>query len=173
MINVKTSPDRSKAVAIESLIRTVFDHMIWLAASVAPLVLRFALATPFFRSGLTRWDSFLALSPSTINLLTEEFKLHILGGAYAFPAPETVGFLTGVAEIALPILLVLGLATRLTALGLLVMTGVVQLVMPDGWANFHLPWAGLALAIIAIGPGPLSLDFGLGKMLPKWKPRSQ
>jgi putative oxidoreductase len=38
------------------------------------------------------------------------------------------------------------------------MTGVIQLVVPEGWANFHLPWAALAVAIIALGPGPLSLD---------------
>jgi putative oxidoreductase len=65
---------------------------------------------------------------------------------------------TGIAEITLPILLVLGLGTRFAALGLLVMTGVIQLVVPDGWANFHLPWAALAVAIIALGPGTLSLD---------------
>ncbi|TIO99853.1 MAG: DoxX family protein, partial [Mesorhizobium sp.] len=44
------------------------------------------------------------------------------------------------------------------ALALLIMTGVIQLVVPEGWANFHLPWAALAVAIIAVGPGPLSLD---------------
>jgi putative oxidoreductase len=72
--------------------------------------------------------------------------------------PAAVAFLDGVAEIALPVLLVIGLATRFSALGLLVMTGVIQLVVPEGWANFHLPWAALAVAIIAIGPGGLSLD---------------
>jgi len=44
------------------------------------------------------------------------------------------------------------------ALGLLLMTSVIQLVVPDGWANFHLPWAAMAIAIIALGPGLLSLD---------------
>ena len=38
------------------------------------------------------------------------------------------------------------------------MTGVIQLVMPDGWQNFHLYWAAMALAIITIGPGPLAMD---------------
>lgn len=38
-------------------------------------------------------------------------------------------------------LLVIGLATRFSALGLLIMTGVIQLVVPEAWANFHLPWA--------------------------------
>jgi putative oxidoreductase len=38
------------------------------------------------------------------------------------------------------------------------MTCVIQLTIPDGWANFHLPWAAMALSLIAFGAGPLSLD---------------
>jgi putative oxidoreductase len=128
------------------------------AGLVAPPLLRVALAVPFFRSGLTKWDGFLALSPSAQFLFEEEFKLHLFGATYDFPIPDTMAFIDSVAEIVLPILLILGLATRLTALGLLIMTGVIQLVVPEGWANFHLPWAALAVAIIAIGPGHLSLD---------------
>ena len=125
---------------------------------IAPPVARVALALPFFRSGLTRWDGFPNLTDATIYLFEEEFKLHIFGGEYSVPVPDLVAFMTGMAEIALPILLVLGFATRLSALGLLAMTGVIQLVVPDGWINFHLYWAALALSIIAMGPGPLSLD---------------
>jgi putative oxidoreductase len=117
-----------------------------------------ALAVPFFKSGLTKWDGFLSLSPAAQFLFEEEFKLHIFGQAYAFPAPELIAWMDSIAEFLLPVLLVIGLATRISALGLLVMTGVIQLVVPEGWANFHLPWAALAVAIIAIGPGPLSLD---------------
>lgn len=141
--------------------RTVRGAVNWLAqvaAIVAPPILRIALAVPFFRSGLTRWDGFLSLSPSAAYLFEEEFKLHLFGAAYGFPAPLVVAHLVGSAEIVLPILLVLGLGTRFTALGLLIMTGVIQLVVPDGWANFHLPWASMAIAIIAIGPGWLSVD---------------
>ena len=125
---------------------------------IAPPVARIALALPFFRSGLTRWDGFPKLTDATFYLFEEEFKLHIFGEEYSIPMPDIVAFLTAMAEIALPILLVLGFATRLSALGLLAMTGVIQLVVPDGWINFHLYWAALALSIIAMGPGPLSLD---------------
>ena len=151
-------PKPSLTTDITRLIRIALDRLVSLAYSVAPPVLRIALALPFFRSGLTRWDGFLSLSPATAYLFEEEFKLHIFGAEYAFPAPVVVAHLVGLAEIALPILLVLGIATRLTALGLFIMTGVIQLVIPDGWANFHLYWAALALAIIALGAGPLSLD---------------
>ena len=128
------------------------------ASFLALPVLRIALALPFLRSGLTRWDGFLQLSPSTSFLFSDLFRLHILGGEYPIPAPDQVAFMTSVAEITLPILLILGLATRLSALGLLAMTAVIQLVVPEGWANFHLYWAAIAVAILAIGPGSLSLD---------------
>lgn len=129
-----------------------------LALDVAPPVARVALALPFLRSGLTRWDGFLSLSPGTLFLFEQQFKLHLFGGEYAFPAPDQLALLTAIAEIVLPILLLLGLATRLAALGLLLMTGVIQLVFPEAWANFHLYWAALALCIMAIGPGAVSLD---------------
>ncbi|HEX2136207.1 MAG TPA: DoxX family protein [Microvirga sp.] len=137
----------------------------WLVRSahlVAPPLLRVALAVPFLRSGLTKWDGLLSLSPAAVFLFEEEFKLHVFGRTYDLPAPGTLALLTGVAEIVLPVLLILGLATRLSALALLVMTAVIQLVVPEGWANFHLPWAALAVAILALGPGPLSVDHLIG-----------
>src|SRR5260370_19292243 len=108
------------------------------AYAVAPPMLRLALAVPFFRSGLTKWDGFLSLSPSAAYLFEEEFKLHFFGGTYDFPAPVLVAHLSGLAEITLPILLVLGLATRFAALGLLLMTAIIEFVVPEAWVNFHL-----------------------------------
>ena len=142
---------------VEHGVRSLSEWVIRLANAVAPPLLRIALAVPFFRSGLTKWDG-LSLSPAAVFLFEQEFKLHVFGRTYDLPAPGTLALLAGVAEIVLPILLILGLATRLSALGLLVMTGVIQLVVPEGWANFHLPWAALAVALVALGPGPLSLD---------------
>lgn len=133
----------------------------WLATAaqiVGPPLLRIALAVPFLKSGLTKWDGFLSLAPTAEFLFEEQFKLHLFGRAYDFPFPDTLASIDSVAEIVLPLLLIVGLATRFSALGLLVMTGVIQLAVPDGWANFHLPWASLAVAIIALGPGKLSLD---------------
>jgi len=130
----------------------------WLAAFIAPPLLRVALAVPFYRSGLTKWDSFLSLSPAAQDLFEEQFKLHLFGQAYSFPFPDVLAYIDGVAEIVLPVLLIVGLATRLSALGLLIMVGVIQLTVPSGWANFHLPWAALAVSILALGPGTLSLD---------------
>jgi len=142
----------------------LMDLLVRTARIVAPPVLRVALAVPFFRSGLTRWDGFLSLSPSAEYLFAEEFKLHVFGGVFDIPAPLAVAYLTGIAEITLPILLLTGLATRFAALGLLAMAGVIQLVVPEGWSNFHLPWAGLAIALVALGAGPLSLDAAIDRL---------
>ena len=157
----KTSPVSSA----ERIVRGCLDLIASIASIVAPPVLRIALALPFFRSGLTRWDGFLSLSAGTLYLFEEQFKLHLLGRVYDFPAPDTLALLVGLAEIILPVLLVAGVATRFAALGLLIMTCVIQLVFPDGWVNFHLYWAALALAIMALGPGPLSLDHIFSQML--------
>ncbi len=131
--------------------------------SLAQFVTRLALAVPFWRSGILKWDGFLVLNDTAVTLFTDEFMLHLPGGPYPFPAPELVAFLSGSGEILFPILLVLGLATRFAALGLLVMTLIVELTVPDGWP-IHITWAAMALGIMAWGPGRLSLDHILGRL---------
>ncbi len=125
--------------------------------SLTQLALRIGLAVPFWRSGVNKWDGFLQLNDVAILLFSSEFQLHLPGGPYPFPAPAAMAFAAGSAEILLPILLLLGLATRFAALGLLLMTLVVQLTVPGGWP-LHVAWAAMALGIMAWGPGRLSLD---------------
>ncbi len=120
-------------------------------------VLRVALAVPFWRSGILKWDGFLQLNDTAIDLFTQEFMLHLPGGPYPFPMPAVMAFLSGCGEITFPILLVLGLATRFAGLGLLFMTCIVELTVPDGWP-IHITWAAMALALMRYGPGRLSLD---------------
>jgi putative oxidoreductase len=69
-----------------------------------------------------------------------------------------MAFLSGCGEIIFPILLVLGFASRFAALGLLFMTAIVELTVPDGWP-IHITWAAMAFAIMAWGPGRLSIDY--------------
>ena len=71
------------------------------------LVLRIALAVPFFRSGLTKWDAPFVLAPSQFFLFGQEFRLHILGNAFPYPFPTIAAYLAATGEIVLPILLVL------------------------------------------------------------------
>jgi putative oxidoreductase len=126
--------------------------------SLPLLALRFAIAVPFFKSGLTKWDGFLQLSAGAQYLFTEEFRLHIFGSEIPYPYPLAFATLSGIGEIVLPILLVLGLFTRFAAFGILCMTAIIQLTVPDGWANFHLPWAAMALTLLTFGPGRIALD---------------
>ena len=125
--------------------------------SLVSLALRFGLAVPFFKSGLTKWSGFGQLSDSTVLLFEEEFKFHILGKIYDYPSPQMMAYGAGIAEILLPILLALGLFGRFAAFGLLVMTAVIQLTIPSGWP-IHLTWAAMALAIMVLGSGRLSAD---------------
>jgi len=139
-------------------LRRVAGAMASIPAALPLLALRIALAVPFFRSGLTKWDGFLTLSDGAVYLFTQEFRLHVFGHEFPFPAPLSTAALAGAAEIVLPLLLVLGLGTRFAALGVLVMTAVIQLTIPEGWANFHLPWAAMALALVVHGGGSTSID---------------
>ena len=157
--NVERANMQAQSNLIARLTGTAFGLVpMWFAL----LVLRLALARPFFASGLTRWDGWFTLAFGTKILFSEEYKLHIFGSEIPFPMPELVATMASTAEIVLPILLAFGFLTRWVALGLLCMTAVIQLTYPDGWANFHLYWAAMALAIMAFGPGAMSLDRLLG-----------
>ena len=161
-MNANAAPPigRTSANPVARLTSALFSLV---PASLALVVLRIALARPFFASGLTRWDGWFTLSFGTKTLFSDEYRLHLFGSEIAFPAPELVATLASTAEIVLPILLAFGFLTRYAATGLLCMTAVIQLVYPDGWQNFHLPWATMALAIMALGPGAISVDrlFGI------------
>ena len=115
------------------------------------LLLRVGIAAPFFLSGRTKVDGVLTLSPSTQYLFAEEYHVPLL-------APDVAAYMATYAEHALPILLVLGLLTRPAAIGLLLMTAVIQVfIIPTGWPT-HLLWAGPLVYLIARGPGAASLD---------------
>src|ERR1700740_353983 len=149
---------------------TIIDQAVgitrWIAQpSLAQLMLRLALAVPFWRSGILKWGGFLQLNDTAIDLFTDEFKLHLPGGPYDFPAPALMAFLSGSGEIIFPVLLVLGLGTRFAALGLLFMTVIVELTVPEGWP-VHITWAAMALGIMAWGPGRFSVDYLLRHLLP-------
>ena len=76
--------------------------------------------------------------------------------------PELAAQLATVAEHLFPVLLVLGLFTRMSALALLGMTLTIQLfVYPDAWPT-HLSWAGLMLYLVGRGAGNVSVDRVLG-----------
>ena len=119
--------------------------------SLIALVARFGIAGVFFLSGRTKVDGLLSVRESTYALFADEYKLPLV-------PPEFAAHLATYAEHLLPLTLVLGLCTRLSALGLLGMTATIQIfVYPDAWAT-HLSWAAPLVYLLARGGGALSLD---------------
>lgn len=118
--------------------------------SLLALVARLGIANVFWTSGQTKVEGF-HLRDATFVLFRDEYKVPLL------PA-DIAAYLATTAEHVFPILLVIGFASRLSALALLGMTAVIQLfVFPDGWPE-HILWFGLLLMIFARGPGAISLD---------------
>jgi putative oxidoreductase len=119
------------------------------------LVARVGIAATFFLSGRTKVEGFLSITPSTYELFRTEYMLPLV-------PPHIAAHLATYAEHLFPLLLVLGLFTRLSALALLGMTTVIEVfVYPDAWPT-HLIWAGLLLLLIGRGAGRWSLDCALG-----------
>lgn len=116
-----------------------------MAGTVAALAATLALAIPLLKSGLTKWRDWYHVSPMTDYLFESIFRLHILGHRYPFPLPDVLAHIDAVGEVLLPLLLIAGLARRFSALALLVMIGVIKRTDPSCSADFHRPWAALAL----------------------------
>jgi putative oxidoreductase len=115
------------------------------------LVARLGIAAVFFQSGRTKVEGLLTIKPSTYDLFANEYALPLI------PSDWAARLATG-AEHMFPVLLVLGLFTRVSALALLGMTTVIEVfVYPDAWPT-HLSWAGLLLPLVARGGGTWSLD---------------
>lgn len=126
-----------------------------LGHSFLALVARFSIAAVFFQSGRTKVDGFLTITAGTYELFQTEYKLPLV-------PPEIAAHMSAYVETFVPMLLVLGLATRLSAFVLLGMTTIIEIfVYPDAWPT-HLSWAAILLYLIARGAGRLSADHALG-----------
>lgn len=122
------------------------------------LWLRLWIAGIFYKSGRTKaGEGYLELNSFTPDLFAYE---HPVPGL----EPQTAAQLALYGETFLPLLLVFGLASRFAAAGLLVMTAVIQLVMPQLWPD-HIVWAVALAGVLMLGPGKVSLDTIVGKNL--------
>lgn len=132
--------------------------------SLIALLGRFSIAATFWQSGQTKVEGFLLdpiggdvhlgwprLAASTIPLFQEEYRLPVI-------PPEIAAYAAATAEHVFPLLLLLGLATRLSAFALLMMTLTIQLfVYPAAYAT-HGVWATVLLYLLARGGGAYSFD---------------
>jgi len=122
--------------------------------SIMLLLMRIALAGIFWRSGRTKVEdgSFFSISDTTYFLFKEEYA--------GVPLPsDFAAVMATVSEHLFPILLVIGLFTRLSALALLGMTMVIQFfVYPEAWWQVHMIWTVMCLALIVRGGGMFAVD---------------
>jgi len=122
-----------------------------LPLSLLLLVQRLGIASVFFMSGRTKVDGILTVNDTAFELFRSEYALPLV-------KPEIAAYAATYSEHLFPILLVLGLFTRVSAGALLVMTSIIEIfVYPDAWPT-HLSWAGLLLPLVAFGGGKVSLD---------------
>lgn len=137
------------------LIRNLNSRFDLIPQDAVALALRIFPAMVFWQSGRTKVEGLFTIKDSTFFLFKEEFALPVIPS-------DLAAVLATTAEHVLPALMILGLFTRFSALGLLAMTAVIQVfVYADAWVTHGL-WGAALLAVIARGPGRLSLDALLG-----------
>jgi len=136
-----------------SFLRKIIARLEAVPYSMLAIPLRLGVAWIFWSSAqvkLINWQR-------TIELFAEEYRVPLL-------PPEIAAAMALSIEIACPILLVLGLFTRLAVLVLLGMTAVIQIfVYPEAWPT-HLQWAAMMLVLLCRGAGAFSLD----RLLWRW-----
>ncbi len=134
-------------MTLAARVRAVFARLELIPMSLMLLLMRVGVGMVFFKAGLLKYNSW----EFTILLFRDEYKVPLL-------APELAARMAMVQELTLPILLFVGLGTRLATLPLFGMILVIQtFVYPNAWAD-HLFWASALLLILSRGPGVFSLD---------------
>jgi len=132
--------------------------------SLIAFIARFSIAAVFWKSGQTKVEGFAIdlisgtfefgtprLADSTIPLFQSEYQVPLL-------SPDLAAHMAAFAEHCFPVLILIGLATRFSALALLGMTLTIQaFVYPDAYPT-HGTWAAILLYLMARGPGALSID---------------
>lgn len=129
------------------IIRRLRDLLEAFPYSLLALPLRFAVATVFWSSAMTK----LANWQTALALFSDEYKLPLL-------PPDVAAYMAVSIELSTPILLVLGLLTRFAALVLLGMVSVIEIfVYPQAWPT-HIQWAAMLFVLLFRGAGAFSLD---------------
>jgi putative oxidoreductase len=125
------------------------------ASPALDLLIRLWVANVFWKSGLTKimsWDSTLAL-------FAYEFQVPLL-------PPEVAAALATGIELTFPVLLVLGLGARLSALALFLFNLMAVISYPglsEVGLKDHTYWGLLLLVTLLHGPGKISIDHFIRK----------
>ncbi len=133
------------------LIHAVFGQFEKIPHSLIALIARVSIGAVFWMSGQTKVSGF-QLADGTVDLFRDEYRLPLID-------PAVAAILAAISEHLFSALLIIGLASRFSALALLGMTLVIEIfVYPEAWA-IHGNWAVCFLIVIAKGPGMFSLDW--------------
>lgn len=122
--------------------------------SIIQLAGRIGVGATFFKAGLLKYQSW----EFTVKLFEEEYRVPLLDPAVA------AGIAT-VHELTIPILLFLGLATRVATIPLLGMITVIQLFVYPNAYNEHLVWGSILVLLLTRGPGVVSVDYLIERLL--------
>jgi putative oxidoreductase len=115
--------------------------------SLLALLARGAGASVFWHSGSVKLDDW----QGTLRLFEDEYKVPLI-------APHIAAYMAAGMELGGSVLLLVGLATRATAIAYLGMIAVIQLfVYPQAWPD-HIQWVAFLMLLVARGPGVVSLD---------------
>jgi len=132
------------------------------------LLIRFLMARVFFLSGQSMIEGpsvpldfknfvFSVTLPAQVKSATFDL-FHTKYAAVPLP-PDFSAYFVSYAAFFLPILLVIGFATRISAAILFIMTVLIQLyVLPDALWTVHAYWGLLLLVLMSVGPGAISID---------------
>ena len=153
--------------ALTRLVTTAIGLLKRIPDSLVAVVARFSIAAVFWNSGQTKVEGLVInlvngefalgwprLSGSALSLFQDEYKLPLIPPAWAAP-------MAAPAEHLFPLLILLGLGTRFSALALLGMTLVIQVFVYPGAYATHGTWAAVLLYLMVHGPGTLSVDHWL------------
>lgn len=146
------------AQKIDDLIEPLRNIAHTFGSPVLDLIIRIYVANIFFVSGWSKFQNFLNGNwDTTVYLFTDIHRVPVL-------PPEAAAVLGTGAELILPALLVAGLFTRFSAIGLFVMTLVIEFLAVDSFgdglsSSTHYYWMLLLAVPILKGPGVISLDY--------------
>jgi putative oxidoreductase len=149
-MSLESSATPAVRTGVAGQVLNVFVWLENLRMDAVLILMRIVIGAVFFMSAQTKVDGF-ALKESTFFLFEYEYALPLV-------PPVLAAYLATIAEHLFPLMLWLGLGSRLAALGLAGMTLTIQLfVYPEAWVTHGL-WLSSLLVLVLQGPGRLSLD---------------